>query len=417
MSRDAASTHAVKKAREYLVSETDDCSLSGNGPCPRTWLLNKAFSSQVLAHPRATIRLGGTPLRESELHMKRHLFSAALFLALPIVGCQDEPSTNPPPDSTIQSFPACENRSFTITEPNPAYTWTPKAIKLVSKSLAPGVFAVYDSNADVNAPVGIPLATSGGFVIGDDGVLLVESMINRQLFCQMISLVREQTDKPITHVVNTSSHGDHSFGNAFLPEGVHVVQHETTVAYIAAHFADDVIFMENNFGKDQGLDEITPVTADIVVAAEPFTVDLGGITVKAQYHGFAQTGGDLFVEVPSAKVLWTGNALVAEKPAVPWLLDGHAQETAVTLAAVRAGAAADTIVIPGHSHPVGADGFDFSVDYLQTMIGEVQTAVDMGLSEQDTVTQVQMSSYQGYKIWGWVHSVVNVPATYKELKP
>ena len=233
----------------------------------------------------------------------------------------------------------------------------------------------------------------------------------------MISLVREQTDKPITHVVNTSSHGDHSFGNTFLPEGVHIVQHATTAAYIADHFAEDVTFMESNFGKDQGLDELTPVAADIVINDEPFTVDLGGITVKAQYHGFAQTGGDLFVEVPTAKVMWTGNALVAEKPAVPWLLAGHAQETATTLAAMRAGAAPGTIVIPGHSHPVGADGFDFSVDYLQTMIGEVQTAVDTGLSEQDTVTQVQMSSYQGYKIWGWIHSVVNVPATYNELKP
>ena len=70
------------------------------------------------------------------------------------------------------------------------YVWTPNAIRLVSQRLANGVFAVYDSSAAQSSPAGIPLAASGGFVIGENGVLLVESMINRQLFCQMIGLVR-----------------------------------------------------------------------------------------------------------------------------------------------------------------------------------------------------------------------------------
>jgi len=41
-----------------------------------------------------------------------------------------------------------------------------------------------------------PLATSSGFVIGDDGVLIVDTMINRQLLCQVVDLVREQTTSP-----------------------------------------------------------------------------------------------------------------------------------------------------------------------------------------------------------------------------
>lgn len=349
--------------------------------------------------------------------MKQQFAAAGLLIAAMFLGCQNETTPSSSANNEAQSFPACENVTFEVTAPNPNLVWTPNSIKLVSKQVAPNVFAVYDSNAESYGPQGIPLATSGGFVIGENGVLLVETMINRQLFCQFINLVQAQTDKPVTHVINTSSHGDHSFGNAFLPSGVHIVQHEATATYIAAHFAEDVAFMEANFGSDQGLDELKPVAADIIVKAEPFSVDLGGITVKAQYHGFAQTGGDLFVEVPSAKVVWTGNPLIGEKPAIPWLLDGHAEESAMTLATVQAALPPGTIVIPGHGQPMGVDGFDFSVNYLETMIGEVQTAVDMGLSEQDTVTQVSMEPFQGYKIWGWVHSQVNVPAAYKELKP
>ncbi len=315
-----------------------------------------------------------------------------------------------------QAFPACEN-TFTITAPNPMLPWTPNAIRLVSEELAPGVFAVYDDKAGDYGPKGIPLATSGGFVIGDNGVLLVESMINRQLFCQLIDLVQAETDKPITHVINTSSHGDHSYGNMFLPEDVNVVQHENTAAYIAQYFAEDLAFMTTNFGTDQGLGEIKPVVADTRVTNDGLSIDLGNMVVEAKYFGFGQTPGDLFVRVPSAKVLWTGNPLLSEKPGIPWLLDGHAEEVAVTLAAVKAASPADTIVVPGHGRPIGVDGFDFSVGYLNALISEVNAAVSAGKTVEEAAAEITLPEFQGYALWDWIHKTVNVPKTYQELKP
>jgi len=340
--------------------------------------------------------------------MTRHLHLALAVFGLTTVGCGDAPAP--------QTFEAC-TAPAQFSSPNPSYAWTPNAIRLVSQRIANGVFAVYDSNAAQYSPSGIPLATSGGFVIGENGVLLVESMINRQLFCQMIGLVRAETDKPVTHVVNTSSHGDHSFGNTFLPPNVHVVQHQRTASYIAAHFQEDVAFMTMNFGADQGIDEVRAVAADTLVDdSTPFKVDLGGIAVEARYYGFAQTGGDLFVHVPSAKVLWTGNPLVAAKPAVPWLLAGHGQEVGRTLSQVKAALPADTIIIPGHDHPTGTSEFDFSINYLNTMVREVGAAVSSGKSVDQTVSTVTMTPFQGYKLWDWIHKIVNVPTTYSELK-
>ena len=150
------------------------------------------------------------------------LLCSGLATASLTAGCGDSASPAP-----AQTFDACTT-PVSLTAPNPAYIWTPNSIRLVSQRLAEGVFAVYDSNAPSHSAAGIPSATSGGFVIGDNGVLLVESMINRQLFCQMVALVKKETDKPVTHVINTSSHGDHSYGNAFLPAGVHIVQHQRT---------------------------------------------------------------------------------------------------------------------------------------------------------------------------------------------
>jgi cyclase len=330
----------------------------------------------------------------------------ALGLALASCGATEE----------IQSFRACD-QPYAFSEPNPAYPWTPNAVHLVSQELSPGVFAIVDANADEYAPAGIPLATSGGFVIGDDGVLMVESMINRQLFCQTIDLVRAETDRPIRYVVNTSSHGDHNFGNSFLPADVQVVQHEQTADYIAEHFDEDVAFMTANFGADQGIDEIEPRAADVRVGDAGWSVDLGGVTVEARHYGFAQTPGDLFVYVPDRKVMWTGNAFLAEAPGVPWLLAGNASAAEATLAAVQASLPPDAIVVPGHGRPRPPADMDFHIDYLQALLAGVQAAVDDGLDREATVATVTLPEFQGYALWGWIHDQVNVPNTYAELKP
>jgi len=245
-------------------------------------------------------------------------------------------------------------------------------------------------------------------------VVLIETMINRRLLCQVVDLVRAETSAPITHAINTSYHGDHSYGNAFLPEEVQVVQHERTAAYIAANFEADREFMEANFGVDQGLDEIVPVAADIEVDDTGWSVDLGGVTVEVKYYGFGQTEGDLFVWVPGANVLWTGNPLINEGPALPWLLDGHAQEVEMTLASVQADLPAGAVVVPGHGPPQGTNAFTWSLDYLAALQEQVAAAADAGLTLEETVAAVTLDEFRGYALFDWIHTTINVPNTYAE---
>ncbi len=336
----------------------------------------------------------------------------ALAAVAALAGCAQEAET--PPTADVQQFEACAGERA-LTEANPNLVWTPNAVRLVSEEVSPGVFAVYDSNAADFGPQGYPLATSGGFVIGDKGVALVETMINRQLFCQVVELVRKETDKPVLYAVNTSYHGDHSYGNAFLPPEVEVVQHERTASYIAEHFAADVEFMESNFGTDQGLDEITAIVPDIAVSDEGWSADLGGITIEARFFGFGQTVGDLFVYVPDAKVMWTGNPLIAEAPAIPWLLDGRGGDVSATLAAVRDSLPDAAVVVPGHGRPVSIETFNFSIGYLDALRAGVEAAVASDMDEAATVEAVALPDFQGYALWDWIHKAVNIPNTRAEV--
>ena len=58
---------------------------------------------------------------------------------------------------------------------------------------------------------------------------------------------------------------------------------------------------------------------------------------------------------------------------------------------------------------------NFAINYLGELHNQVSNAVKKGWSLEKTVEKVTMEKYQGYPIFGWVHSQVNVPNTYKEL--
>ena len=294
--------------------------------------------------------------------------------------------------------------------------WDANKVILTSEKLDDGVYAYYSIEAKAKESKGLPVATSGGFVVGDKGVLMIDTMLNRRLYEQAMALIRKATDKSVIYTVNTSFHGDHSYGNMYLPEGVRIIQHEVTKKYIDTHFEDDTRFMMQNFGKGRGIEEIKPVAADIVIPkGGKLTIDLGGKTVEIMDFGFAQTGGDLFIWDPVSKVMWTGNPIITVKPSLPWLLDGHLVETLTSLRKVYDFLPQDARVVPGHGSVMAKKDMKWHIDYLATVKTEVETAVAEGLTLEQTVERVKMPEFKGYALHGWVHPELNVPAAYKDL--
>lgn len=294
--------------------------------------------------------------------------------------------------------------------------WDANTVVLESQELSEGVFAVIPEGAEEMAAQGQAIATTSGFVIGTDGVLVVDSMLNARLNSQLFDLIAAETDLPVLYMVNTSFHGDHSYGNHYLSEDITIIQHANTQRYIDTHFAEDVVFMTQNFGEGRGIEDIQPTNADLLIGeGGSLSVNLGDITVDIRDYGFAQTGGDLFVFVPDANVLWTGNPVISTAPAVPWLLDGHLLETRDTLQAVHAAHDSETKVVPGHGPVSNIDAIQWNVDYLSAVEVAVRASIADGLSLEDTVASVQLPDFQGYSLFTWVHPGLNVPAAYNDL--
>ena len=70
------------------------------------------------------------------------------------------------------------------------------------------------------------------------GVALVDTKI-RGYGEDILARVREITDKPVTTIINTHTHWDHSGANTEFPDTVDFVVHENTAAHMASSDCDD----------------------------------------------------------------------------------------------------------------------------------------------------------------------------------
>lgn len=64
-----------------------------------------------------------------------------------------------------------------------------------------------------------------GFIVGDDGVLVIDTCFTEARSRAFIDTIRDQTDAPLRTLVNTHHHGDHTHGNWLLPAAT-IVGHE-----------------------------------------------------------------------------------------------------------------------------------------------------------------------------------------------
>ena len=126
-----------------------------------------------------------------------------------------------------------------------------------------------------------------------NGVLLVDTKLanNGQA---ILDEVKKVTDKPVTYIVNTHTHGDHTGSNQFFPASVQVVVQENT----AANMAKMDVFKEA--ANKHGLADRT--------YKDKLTLFRGKEEVELRYFGAAHTDGDSFVVFKSARVMHSGDA-------------------------------------------------------------------------------------------------------------
>jgi cyclase len=231
------------------------------------------------------------------------------------------------------------------------------------------------------------------------GVVLVDTKL-ANWGQAIMDKVKTVTDKPVTHIINTHTHGDHVGSNEFFPASVEVVAH----ANVSTSMAKMPVFADGT--KKHAFPDRT--------YTDKMTV-LGGNDAIDLYHfGPAHTNGDTFVVFRNLRVMHSGDAFSAKgTPLLDASNGGSGVAYPDTIAKAIAGVKGVDTVIPGHSTVMRWQDFVEFGDFTRAFLTAVQTAKKAGKTAEQAAAELTLPAT--FKDYTMARAKDNVAAIYKLL--
>ncbi|KYF64410.1 hypothetical protein BE11_27345 [Sorangium cellulosum] len=197
--------------------------------------------------------------------------------------------------------------------------------------------------------------------------------------------IRKHVSTPVKTVVNTHYHYDHTQGNDLYP-GAAIVAYRTVPASMLAE--DSKFWSSHRDG--------VPV---VLIGDEGAELDVGGRKVRVGHPGAAHTHGDLWVHVPDADVVATGD-LVFHAHYPFFDLSPAGADVDALAAVIRRLAAAHPAAtfVPGHGPVARAGDLARYADYLESLKASVEAVVRRGASADDAVLLIDLSPWSFKKL-------------------
>lgn len=251
---------------------------------------------------------------------------------------------------------------------------TPVGLELKPRELAAGVFALLAN---------VPPKDNNGVVFGDRAALVVDAGITPAVGERIRRHAAELSPVGLKFVVNTTYHGDHTFGNLAFDD-LTVVTSRANAEYMHDLDREKRDRTDNMHGDEHLFDAFTTWRRPDLVFDSRAEIDLGGRVVELHHFGPGNGPGDTVVYVPSARTAWTGNFLAgAGSPHM--LLQAGPEPYLESLRRMREALPRLETIVTGHG-PMG-DGpraITALIAYLERLRDEVGAAVAAGYGVEET---------------------------------
>ncbi|MGE0099064.1 MAG: MBL fold metallo-hydrolase [Hydrogenophaga sp.] len=213
------------------------------------------------------------------------------------------------------------------------------------------------------------------FIVGDDGVVVIDTGGSRAGAQAIEAAIRAVTDKPIRWAVNTGGQDHRWLGNDHFRRvhGCTIVAAEAGLADMKARTFQQVEMARRFVGAAF---EGTEVAYPDTTFAQRWTLPVRGLSVELLYTGGAHTPADLLVWLPQQRIVFAGDALFSER--LLGLQPGLGLKWIAALERLRDELRPVTVV-PGHGHPGPADkALADSLGYLLMLRDGARQLFDAG---------------------------------------
>ena len=259
-----------------------------------------------------------------------------------------------------------------------------------------------------------PGLTNAGIIVGDSGVLVIDSLRVPSFARDLIQDVRHITSKPIQYVIDTHSHWDHTWGNEEFPEAT-IIGHENCYEEMVdvewnRQWRDKAVAADDPWSEEARLVNITPPNLTFETSMRLF---FGGREIILKYLGRAHTSGDIVIHLPEERLVFTGD--IAQDGGVPYLGDSYPDEWPET---------DDRLVelpverfVSGHG-PVGNhEALTEARDFIHTLVDHLRIAIREGQDEATASTSVIDAMNPEFGDWrSFDRLKESIPEVYRKLK-
>jgi glyoxylase-like metal-dependent hydrolase (beta-lactamase superfamily II) len=213
----------------------------------------------------------------------------------------------------------------------------------------------------------------------------------------ILNKIRELTEKPITTIINTHTHGDHVSGNVEFSPTVEVIVHENTKANMDKMIpnstaADQTVPKQTIFqlNNGRGLPKRT--------FKDKMTIFKGPDAIDLFYFGRGHTNGDAFVVFPALRIAHFGDIFSGKN--LP-LLDANNGGSAALIATTLQ-RAHDTLqnvdtIITGHNPQMTKSDLREYIAFNREFFAEMESARKAGKTIDDVAATWKIpAKYKGY---------------------
>ena len=258
-------------------------------------------------------------------------------------------------------------------------------------------FTLHDLGSGVWAAVAVPGSGAGsnaGFVIGDDGVVVVDTFQSAAAAAKLLSAIRERTNLPIRFVVNTHYHLDHVAGNGvFHDAGAQIVAQRNVRAW---ERTENLKF----FGATPPADKkawVESLTLPDLVYQDSIDLFLGSRRILVRFMP-GHTGGDSVVAIPDAGVVFTGDLFWNQT--LPNTIDADTAAWTTTDERLASEYPQATFVA-GHGEVGNAQDVMAFREYLLALRREVAAARARDVKPDALTDEVKKALAPRYEQWGF----------------
>lgn len=279
----------------------------------------------------------------------------------------------------------------------------------VPQQLAPGVFAVIGQTADPTSENHGAVGNQG-ILIGDDGVILIDTGTSQRYATELIDAVRQLTPKPIVLAIDTHQHPAFIFGNgALASQGVPILAHHE-VADLIEQRCDKCL---KNLNSILGTDEMagTRVTVPTRIVEGATTMTVAGRVLDIVYFGQTSSPGSIGVFDRASGVFFAGGMVSIDR--IPDTKDANIDAWLAALQKLRERKI--TMLVPGEGPVSPVARADELAAYLRALKGAVEATYAKGISLGDAGAHSALPAFSTVPLYRPAHNK-NVEQLYLKLE-